>query len=62
MSAADAAVLERACKQQVLAQSKGKPLKIIPEDVVKETNRQFMQPIDWIAEKHFTALMRLHGM
>lgn len=54
--------LERACRQQVIAQSSGKPLKILPDAVVKETNRQFMQQLDLFAEKHFTALMRLHGL
>jgi ribulose-5-phosphate 4-epimerase/fuculose-1-phosphate aldolase len=54
--------LERACHQQVIAQSSGKPLKLIPEDVVKETQRQFMQQIDWAAAKHFNALMRLHEL
>jgi ribulose-5-phosphate 4-epimerase/fuculose-1-phosphate aldolase len=54
--------LERACHQQVIAQSSGKPLKLIPEDVIKETQRQFMQQIDWAAAKHFNALMRLHEL
>ncbi len=54
--------LERACRQQVIAQSSGKPLKILPDTVIKETHRQFMQQLDWVAEQHFTALMRLHGL
>ena len=54
--------LERACRQQVIAQSSGKPLKILPYSVVKETNRQYMQQLEWTAEKHFAALMRLHGL
>jgi ribulose-5-phosphate 4-epimerase/fuculose-1-phosphate aldolase len=54
--------LERACKQQVLAQSSSKPLKQLPDDVVKETSRQFMEQLDWVAGKHFSALMRLHGL
>jgi len=54
--------LERACRQQVIAQSSGKPLKTLPDAVVRETSRQFMQQLDWVAEQHFTALMRLHGL
>lgn len=54
--------LERACRQQVIAQSSGRPLKIIPEALVKETHRQAMQQLDWAAEKHFAALMRLHSL
>ncbi|MEM9356704.1 MAG: aldolase [Pseudomonadota bacterium] len=54
--------LERACRQQVIAQSSGKPLKILPEKVIRETNRQMMQQLDWSAEKHFDALMRMHGL
>ena len=54
--------LERACRQQIIAQSSGKPLKIIPENVVRETQRQFMQQLDWSARKHFDALMHLHGL
>lgn len=54
--------LERACRQQVIAQSSGKPLKLIAEPLVRETHRQAMQQLDWAAEKHFSALMRLHGL
>jgi ribulose-5-phosphate 4-epimerase/fuculose-1-phosphate aldolase len=54
--------LERACRQQVIAQSSGRPLKIIPDDIVRETQRQFMQQLEWSARKHFDALMRLHGI
>lgn len=54
--------LERACRQQVIAQSSGRPLKILPDSVIKETHRQYMQQLDWMADKHFSALMRLHGL
>ena len=54
--------LERACRQQVLAMSTGLPLKIIPDEMVRETNRQMMQTLDWAANKHFSALMRAHGL
>jgi ribulose-5-phosphate 4-epimerase/fuculose-1-phosphate aldolase len=54
--------LERACKQQVLAMSTGLPLEIIPEDQVRETARQYMQLIDFQAQKHFEALMRVNGL
>ena len=35
--------LERACRQQVLAQSTGLPLKLIPEPVLTETSCQLEQ-------------------
>lgn len=54
--------LERACRQQAIAQSSGKLLKILPDNVIRETNRQMMQQLDWSAEKHFGALMRMHGL
>ena len=54
--------LERACKQQVLAMSTGRPLDILPEPQVKETARQYMQLLDVQAEKHFQALMRINGL
>ena len=54
--------LERACKQQVLAMSMGRPLQIMPDDQVRETARQYMQLIDFQATKHFQALMRVHGL
>jgi ribulose-5-phosphate 4-epimerase/fuculose-1-phosphate aldolase len=54
--------LERACKQQVLAMSTGRPLEIMPEDQVKDTARQYMQLIDIQAQQHFDALMRINGL
>ena len=54
--------LERACRQQVIAQSSGKPLKILPDQVIRETHQQFLRQLDWSAEKHFGALMRMHGL
>ncbi len=48
--------LERACKQQVLAMSTGRPLAIIPDEQVRETARQYMQVLDVQADKHFQAL------
>ncbi|HKH35326.1 MAG TPA: aldolase/adducin, partial [Beijerinckiaceae bacterium] len=53
--------LERACRQQVLAMSTGRPLKIIPDRELRETARQYMQVIGFQAEKHFEALMRVEG-
>lgn len=52
--------LERACRQQILAQSTGKPLKIIPDDLQKQTAREWMQVLVYQAHKHFDALKRLH--
>lgn len=54
--------LERACKQQVLAMSTGLPLEIMPDEQVADTARQYMQLIEYMAEKHFAALMRINGL
>ncbi|MEO8650684.1 MAG: aldolase [Hyphomicrobiaceae bacterium] len=54
--------LERACKQQVLAMSTGLPLEVMPDDQVADTARQYMQLIDFQAQKHFAALMRINGL
>ena len=54
--------LEHACKQQVLAMSTGRELDILPEAQVKETARQYMQLMDFQAQKHFDALMRVNGL
>lgn len=51
--------LERSCRQQILAQSTGLPLKLIPEDVVRHTARQIAQVFDVQARAHFAALKRL---
>jgi len=51
--------LERACKQQVLAQSTGGKLKLLPDDVVRATSGQMGQQFDVMARAHFDALMRL---
>ena len=50
--------LERACHQQVLAMSTGRPLAILPDDMVKQTHREMMQVLTYQAEKHFEALKR----
>lgn len=54
--------LERACRQQILAMSTGKPLKIIADEQARQTAREWMQVLDYQANKHFEALMRLHGL
>ncbi|NRG19805.1 aldolase [Rhizobiales bacterium] len=54
--------LERAARQQVLAQSTGRPLKIIPDDVARETSRQFMQVFEVQAIAHFNAMRRVIGL
>ncbi|MDD9910672.1 MAG: aldolase [Ahrensia sp.] len=51
--------LERAARQQVLAQSTGQELAIIPEDTVKHTAEQFRKDFAVYAGKHFEALKRL---
>lgn len=54
--------LERACRQHVLALSTGKPLKIIPDKVARETARQFMQVFEVQAIAHFNAMRRVIGL
>lgn len=48
--------LERACRQHVLALQTGAPLKLIPEDVVTLTARQFQRDMPEFADQHFAAL------
>ncbi|MEO0792582.1 MAG: aldolase [Pseudomonadota bacterium] len=50
--------LERACKQQILALSTGRPLAIIDDEMVRQTNREMMQVFEYQAVKHFEALRR----
>lgn len=50
--------LERACLVQVLAESTGKPLKSIPEEVAEKTARQIERESQQ-AVLHFTALKRI---
>ena len=51
--------LERAARQQVLAQSTGQELAIIPDAMVEHTSQQFLADFDEYAAKHFAALKRL---
>lgn len=50
--------LERACRNQVLAMSTGRPLKRVPEAEAERTRREFVRHPDQ-AELHFAALKRL---
>lgn len=52
--------LERAARQQVLAQSTGKPLRLLSNEQVAHTARQMRQTMKVSAEEHFRALKRLH--
>lgn len=54
--------LERACRQQILAQSTGLPLKLIKGEVLRETQRQIEQIRLELADGHFAALLRCHGL
>ncbi|MBT7506369.1 MAG: aldolase/adducin, partial [Rhodospirillales bacterium] len=54
--------LERASRQQVLAQSTGLPLKIMPEETVQTTYRQMEQLRVPSAELHFKALLHKHSL
>lgn len=53
--------LERACRQQILAQSTGLPLAIIPEPVLIETWCQLQRIRLDSAAAHFEAQLRVHG-
>ncbi|MBT5414754.1 MAG: aldolase [Rhodospirillaceae bacterium] len=50
--------LERACEVQILAESRGKGLHIIPEDVIKSTFEQYGN-FKINAARHFEALKRM---
>ena len=54
--------LERACRQQILAQSTGLPLKLIEGEMLRQTQRQIEQVRGALAEGHFAALLRCHGL
>jgi ribulose-5-phosphate 4-epimerase/fuculose-1-phosphate aldolase len=54
--------LDRACRQQVLAMATGRPLKIIPDNVVEKSAREWRQALAYQADKHFAALMRMNGL
>lgn len=54
--------LERACRQQVLAMSTGRPLALIPEPLLSQTARQATQVLEAQAQLHFAALRRVHGL
>jgi ribulose-5-phosphate 4-epimerase/fuculose-1-phosphate aldolase len=54
--------LERACRQQILAQSTGLPLKLIEGEMLRETQRQIEQVRVALAEGHFAALLRRQGL
>jgi ribulose-5-phosphate 4-epimerase/fuculose-1-phosphate aldolase len=54
--------LERACRQQVLAMSTGRPLKLIPPDELDATAREYRQVLTYQAERHFEALMRINRL
>ncbi|MBT3170853.1 MAG: aldolase [Rhodospirillaceae bacterium] len=52
--------LERTAAAQILAMSTGRPLKLIPEEVCKETARQMMSDnMHRFANDHFNALKRV---
>lgn len=50
--------LERACQVQVLAMSTGRPLRIVPDDVVRASRRQ-LDMLEMLANNHFTAMKRI---
>jgi ribulose-5-phosphate 4-epimerase/fuculose-1-phosphate aldolase len=54
--------LDRACRQQVMAMSTGRPLKLIAEPELSETAREWMQVLDHQATRHFAALKRIHKL
>jgi ribulose-5-phosphate 4-epimerase/fuculose-1-phosphate aldolase len=54
--------LERACRQQVLAMSTGRPLKLISQPQIEATARDWNQVLVFQSEKHFEALKRIEGL
>jgi ribulose-5-phosphate 4-epimerase/fuculose-1-phosphate aldolase len=54
--------LDRACHQQVLAMSTGRPLKLIPQQMVESTAHEWMAILDQQARLHFEALMRINNL
>jgi ribulose-5-phosphate 4-epimerase/fuculose-1-phosphate aldolase len=54
--------LERACRQQVLAMSTGRPLRLIPEPLLSHTAAQYRGVLAPQAELFFAALRRVHGL
>ena len=50
--------LERACMIQVLAESRGKPLQLIPEELCQETHRQIIEETDQ-SYLHMDAIKRI---
>ena len=50
--------LERACMIQVLAESRGKPLQIIPDDLCQQTHRQIVEEVDQ-SYLHMDAIKRI---
>jgi len=51
--------LERACRQQILAQATGRPLRLLPDEAVRHTARQSAQTFDVSANGHFEALREI---
>lgn len=51
--------LERACMHQVMAQSTGGSLKVIPDDIARRTAQQIAEDEPEMAEMHFAALKRM---
>jgi ribulose-5-phosphate 4-epimerase/fuculose-1-phosphate aldolase len=50
--------LERACENQVLAMSTGRPLKRLTDEAARKTSQQWAEN-GWLADDHFTALKRV---
>ncbi len=51
--------VEKACKVQVLAEATGRPLKLIPDDVVRDTVQQIVSDATVYPSLHFDALKRM---
>ena len=51
--------LERAAMHQVMAQSTGKPLRLVPGDVAEKTRQQMTEDEGDMAENHFRAVHRI---
>ncbi|MGH6954964.1 MAG: class II aldolase/adducin family protein [Alphaproteobacteria bacterium] len=51
--------IERACQVQVLAMSTGRPLRVIPDDMIRATKEQFGR-FPMASTQHFEALKRIY--
>lgn len=54
--------LERACRQQVLAQSTGMELNVVSDEIAEQTAKQYQAEFEVMPDLHFAALKRVAGL